>query len=231
MEKKQSELCFEILKRFHRAGILKDFVLIGSWCVYFYKEYFPGSPYISQAVIKTRDIDFLVGDPGKIKKEVDIPELLKDLGFVTIFKGDKGYIKLDHPELILEFLVPEKGRGIDKPYSLRKLGVNAVALRFLDFLLADTIKVKSEDFVLTLLHPANFALHKLIIFQRRSNREKAVKDKNAALDVLKALIEKGEMHKIEKTFVSVPPKWRKKILKGLEESGEEQILHILRNSA
>ena len=26
-------------KRFYKAGILNDFILIGSWCIYFYKDY------------------------------------------------------------------------------------------------------------------------------------------------------------------------------------------------
>ena len=130
MEKKQSDLCFEILRRFHNAGILDDLILIGSWCVYFYKEYFNDMPYIDQSTMRTRDIDFLIDKPTKIKHTVNIPELLKDLGFVTIFKGREGYIKLDHPDLMLEFLVPEKGKGTDKPVPLTKLGMNAVALRF-----------------------------------------------------------------------------------------------------
>ncbi len=100
MEKKQSELCLEILRRFHKAGILDDFILIGSWCMYFYKEYFSNASYIDQATIRTRDIDFLIDKPAKIKHTVNIPELLKDLGFVTIFKGREGYIKLDHPDLM-----------------------------------------------------------------------------------------------------------------------------------
>lgn len=115
MEKKQYELCLEILRRFHKEGILDNLILIGSWCVYFYADYFRGIPYIDQATIRTRDIDFLVDDPAHIKREIDIPALLKDLGFVTIYKGSKGYIKLDHPDLILEFLVPEKGKGSNRP--------------------------------------------------------------------------------------------------------------------
>ena len=98
MEKKQYELCLEILRRFHKAGVLDDFILIGSWCIYFYKDYFSNTPFIDHITIKTRDIDFLIGNPTSIKREVNIPELLKDLGFVTIFKGSKGYIKLDHPD-------------------------------------------------------------------------------------------------------------------------------------
>ncbi|MDP2911532.1 MAG: GSU2403 family nucleotidyltransferase fold protein, partial [Candidatus Omnitrophota bacterium] len=134
MEKNQYKLCFEVLRRFNKAGILDGLILIGSWCLYFYKDYFENISYIDISTIRTRDIDFLVPIPARIKKEADIPNLLKDLGFVIEFKGSKGYIKLDHPDLIVEFLVPEKGRGSDKPYRLPQLGMNATPLRFLSFL-------------------------------------------------------------------------------------------------
>ncbi|MEW6086768.1 MAG: GSU2403 family nucleotidyltransferase fold protein [bacterium] len=230
MEKKQSELCLEILRRFNKAGILDEFILIGSWCIYFYKEYFPAIPYIDQLTIRTRDIDFLVDKPANIKRKIDVPELLKDLGYVTIFRGSKGYIKLDHPDLIVEFLVPEKGKGADKPHPLPKLGINAVALRFLNFLSGNTIKVKVEDFYLTLPHPANFALHKLIIFQRRLKEEKAIKDRNTAIEILKALIHKGESGVIKNVFNTVPSKWQNKIIKGLESAEELSFLKILKGN-
>ena len=38
MEKSQYNLCIEILRRFHKAGLLNDFILIGSWAMVFYKE-------------------------------------------------------------------------------------------------------------------------------------------------------------------------------------------------
>ena len=227
MEKRQSELCLEILRRFNSAGVLRDFILIGSWCVYFYKDYFSNVPYIDQATIKTRDIDFLINNPSGIRQEVNVPALLKDLGFVTTIKGNKGYIKLDHPDLLLEFLVPEKGKGTDKPVHLPKLGMNAVALRFLSFLSTNTIKVKVENFYVTLPHPANFALHKLIIFQRRLKQDKAVKDRNIAIEILKALIDKGESSIIKDVFNSIPKKWQARVLKGLNKSEDKDIVAVL----
>lgn len=228
MERKQSDLCLEILRRFQKAGILNNFILIGSWYIYFYNEYFSEIKYIAHRTIKTRDIDFLIDNPGRINQEIDVPALLEDLGFVVVFKGSKGYIKLEHPDLILEFLVPEKGRGIDKPYPLPKLGINAVALRFLSFLSNNTIRVKVENFYLTLPHPANFAIHKLIIFQRRIKEDKAVKDRNTAIEILKALIKNGELKIIKKVFNSTIPKWQKKIIRGLEETKEREILGLLK---
>ena len=225
MEKNQYELCVKVLKRLEKAGVLKDVILIGSWCIPFYKEYFAGIKYIS--AIKTRDVDFLIPNPHGIKVNVNIPELLKDLGFIIGYRGAKGYIKLEHPDLVVEFLSPEKGRGTDRPIPVPKLGVNAVALRFLSLLIDNVIKVKVEDFEVLLPHPANFALHKLIIFQRRFKEEKAIKDRNSAIEILKALINKGETNTIRRVFGSLLPKWQKKVIKGLEEAKEREILSLL----
>ena len=225
MEKNQYELCLEVLRRLNRTGVLKDVILIGSWCVPFYKSYFEGVEY--SAVIKTRDVDFLVPAPSKIKTKIDIPNILKDLGFVVGFKGPEGYIRLEHLNLIVEFLVPEKGRGLDKPYQLPQFGLNAQALRFLNLLIQNTIEVKIEDIKIKLPHAANFALHKLIIFQRRVNKDKALKDRRTAIEILKALIAKGEANIIRKVFDSVPQKWQKKIMKGLNESKEKDILEAI----
>ncbi|MBU1906217.1 MAG: hypothetical protein KJ923_04390 [Candidatus Omnitrophica bacterium] len=126
-------------------------------------------------------------------------------------------------------MVPEKGKGTDKPVHLPKLGMNAVALRFLTFLSANTIKVKVEDFYVTLPHPVNFALHKLIIFQRRLKQDKATKDRNIAIEILKSLIEKGESSVIKQSFNSIPKKWQNKIIKGLDKVEDRDILVILTN--
>ena len=226
MEKKQFELCLNVLRRFHEAGILQNLILIGSWCIIFYKDYF-NSAEIDRIGFKTRDMDFLVDNPSKIKNEVDVPLLLEDLGFVTHFRGEKGYIRLDHPDLILEFLVAEKGKGSNRPFLLPKLKVNAIPLRFLNFLSSNTMKVKVEDFFITLPHPANFALHKLIIFQRRQKEDKAVKDRRMAISILDMLIEKGEAAYIKKIFLASPSKWQSKIITGLKTGDEKHILEIL----
>ncbi len=91
----------------------------------------------------------------------------------------------------------------------------------------NVIKAKVEDFEVSLPHPANFALHKLIIFQRRLKEDKAIKDRNAAVEILKALITKGEAVTIKHVFNSMLPKWQKKVIKGLEEAKEKDILNLL----
>lgn len=213
MEKKQYELCLEILRRFHKRRLLTEFILIGSWCIPFYEQYFSDPGYMQGVALRTRDIDFLIDRPQALKAKVNIPELLKDLGFIKVFQGQKGYIKLDHPDLILEFLTPERGRGLDRPFPLPSLGVNATALRFLTFLAQNPIKVKIENFFIQLPHPARFGLHKLIISPRRSKPEKAAKDRDAGLGVLRALMAYGQTRAITEAFQSVPRKGKKRFWK------------------
>ncbi len=207
-----------MLRRFDKAGILKDIILIGSWCIPFYKSYFAGTKYPS--AIRTRDMDFLIPNPTRIKTPIDIPELLRDLGFIIGYNGEEGLIRLEHPELIVEFLSPEKGKGTDKPIPLPALGVNAVGLRFLALLTDNIIKIRVEDFDILMPHPINFSLHKLIISQYRPKEEKSVKDMDAAIGILKALIEKGDIYLIREVYCSLLPKWKKRVLKGLEQTDE-----------
>ncbi len=59
---KQYDLCLEVLRRLQKAGVLREVMIIGSWCIYFYRNYFSDIEYTSS--IRTRDLDFLV--PKKI---------------------------------------------------------------------------------------------------------------------------------------------------------------------
>ncbi len=225
MEKSQYELCIEVLRRLDKASLLKNIVLVGSWCTLFYKEFFGRTRYMES--LKTRDMDLLIPQPTIIKTKVDVAELLKDLGFVVGFTGSKGYTRLEHPQLIVEFLVPERGKGSDKPYPLPQLGLNAQALRFLDFLARKTITTKVADVTITLPHPANFALHKLLILTRRSAPEKQMKDKEGAVRILKALIDNDQGNLINEVFHTMPRRWQGIVKKQLTDLDEKKILDIL----
>ena len=227
MEKSQYDLCVEVLCRLDKAGILKDIVLVGSWCTHFYKDFFGSKNYMTS--LTTRDLDLLIPQPRTIKAKTDVAELLRDLGFVVGFTGSKGYIRLEHPQLIVEFLVPERGRSSNKPYSLPQLGLNAQALRFLEYLSVNTITSKIGSIRLKLPHPANFALHKLVVVGRRPKAEKQAKDKESAIRILNALINTNQSAAIEKAFKAMPKKWQGKVKKQLTGITEERILEVLKH--
>jgi hypothetical protein len=221
---KTYDLCLEVLERLQKSGILGGMIIIGSWCQYFYKTYFSKVDYSSS--IRTRDIDFLVPVPPKFRKKADVPEILKDLGFISEFRAE-GHIRLIHPNLIIEFLVPERGGGCDKPYPLPQIGMNAQSLRFLDFLSQNSMKLKFKSLELNLPHPAAFALQKLIISYRRPREEKKQRDRQVAFHILDCLIEQGEEDEIRNLFNSFPKKWKASVLKALEASEEKNILALL----
>ena len=225
MEKKQYELCVEVLRRLNKTGVLKDLILVGSWCIPFYKDYFKTIKYATS--IRTRDVDFMVPGHIKIKTRVDVVELLKDLGFVVGFQGREGYIRLEHPDLAIEFLVPEKGRGSNKPFPLKELGINAQPLRYLSLLTQKIIHTEVDGIKIYLPHPVIFAFHKLIIATLRKNEDKATKDIEGALRILKAVLDKGEKVLIKITFDSIIPTWQKKVLKTLKSMGEIELLRLL----
>jgi len=224
-QKKQYKLIVEVLRRFNNKGILKNVILIGSWCIPLYKNYFKELKNLS--MLRTRDIDLLVPLNSKFKDKIDVAELLKDLGFMQDFFGDAGYIKLIHTDLILEFLVPERGKGSDKPYELAGLGINAQRLRFLDMLTKDTVKGEIEGINIILPHPVSFALHKLLICKRRigpNKKEKSSKDMNIAIQILNELIKNKDIAPIKGIFKSLHKNWQREIIKVLEAEEEIDIL-------
>jgi hypothetical protein len=225
VEKSQYDLCIKVLRRLDKAGILKDIVLVGSWCTLFYRKFFGRTKYMTS--LTTRDMDLLIPKPKAIKTKTDVAELLKDLGFVVGFTGSQGYIRLEHPQLIVEFLVPEQGRGSNRPYTLPQLGLNAQALRFLEFLSQNTIKSKVASITIALPHPANFALHKLLVISRRPKAEKQAKDKETAVRILIALIDSNKRAAINKAFRAMPKRWQRQVKKQLTDITEKKILEVL----
>ena len=147
MEKKKYDLCLEVLRRMKKEGLLDKIMLVGSWCIVLYEDYFKGKSILP--VIRTRDLEFLFPVPLDLDRKTDLYDLLKDLGFVLDYKGEQGYIIFQHPDLILEFLVPARGKEPDKPFPLDQLGINAQALRFMDALARNPIQILFNDVTVT----------------------------------------------------------------------------------
>ena len=214
----QRTLCHSVLERLAKAGVLEDVVLIGSWCLEGYKSYFGRKT--SMTALRTRDIDFLVPRPTRLRHSVDVPALIEDLGFVTDFHRG-GYIRLVHPELIVEFLVPERGRGTDHPVPLPQLRLNAQALRFLNMLAENTITATLDGVRVHMPHPAAFAIHKLLIAPRRKGRTgKQAKDLDAAAAVLEALRAHGDIESVRRHFDSMPAPWQASVRQTLSSRQE-----------
>jgi len=68
---KQNNLFLATLGALYKSGAFEYIILIGSWCYYFYRAYFNNAPEIP--VVRTMDIDFLIPNPVKIRKDINIP--------------------------------------------------------------------------------------------------------------------------------------------------------------
>ena len=211
-----------------RAGILDKIMLAGSWCVLLYQDYFKGKSILP--VLRTRDLEFLFPIPLNLGRKTDLFDLLKDLGFVLDYRGEQGYIIFQHPDLILEFLVPARGRESDKPFPLDQLGINAQALKFMDALARDPIQMLFNDVTVTLPHPADFALHKLLIAGRRNKKDKAAKDRAQALALLTALNISGDIETVRTAYSAMPKSWQKTIRQELLTLSEEQLSELIQKT-
>ena len=153
---------------------------------------------------------------------------MESRGFLKVYRGSEGYIKLEHPDLSIEFLVPERGRDRGKPYPVPQLAVNAQPLRFLDFLINNTILIDAEGLHIRMPHPAAYALHKFIVFKRRQKKDKHERDIEGALRVFRELIRHNHHSDIKLIFRRMHGKWQKKIIANLKSIDELEIIDILR---
>jgi len=225
LDRKQRNLLMKVLKLLQQEGLLEHLIVAGSWCIYFYKFYYNKRQPI--ATLRTRDIDFFIPSPKAIKIEIDLPELLKHLGFIIDFQGRAGYIRFVHPELFIEFLVPERGRSIDKPYPLKQLKINAQPLRFLEILQLKTINVKVKDFDLTLPHPSCFVLHKTIVYKRRPKKDKRARDIEQIIRILDLIQRQNELDSLAEVYSQLHRKRQNKIISNLNEIGQVDIAELL----
>ena len=198
------EIIIRILKVFADNGLWDVGVeLIGSWCFALYQEHLGVRKY----PFRTPDIDFLIPQPFKLKKKIDLVKLLEPLVFKLSIDND-GYVYLWSPELKIEFLTPERGRGTAGPKEIKNMGINAIPLRYVDMLFKDPIKLVEQGVAVKIPNPAAFAFHKLLISGRRKKKDKQDRDIEQALAILDSfpLTESADL------YLTFPRPWRKQIL-------------------
>jgi len=212
----QFDLFNRTIIRLGESGVLSDMILIGSWCLYFYRIEFDNANEIP--LIRTLDLDFLIYNPPKIKHKVDVSELLSELGFIEEFGLLGGHSKFIHPDLEVEFVFPEKGRGKEGPYKIKEININAQGLRFVQMLQEHTIQIPYNDFKVTVPEPGAFMLHKFHISRRRTKKGKREKDIETAIELGEFLLTmNSQVSKIKMIFDDLPAKWQKEILKIIQE--------------
>ena len=70
----------EILTVLSNEGILKNVILIGSWCLLFYKYIFDNF----EPTVKTTDLDFYVPDVKSVKEGSGLINSLKEINYDVV---------------------------------------------------------------------------------------------------------------------------------------------------
>ena len=76
MESNEQHL-IQVLKVLESEGTLQNSILIGSWCLLFYKYLFENF----EPTIRTTDIDFLIPNPKAIKEKNGLVKSLKEINY------------------------------------------------------------------------------------------------------------------------------------------------------
>ena len=217
---KERDLFFAVLFSLDKAEVFRDIILIGGWCPLVYKEYFDNPVEISAQ--RTADLDILVPNPPRIHKEIDVSLILNKLGFDRQVSPLDGYEKYVHPDLDVEFLTPERGRGREKPYTIDKLHVNAQGLRYLDLIQSHVMEISFRRILLNVPEPAAYVLHKFIVSGRRNKTFKREKDIETARQIGEYLLEhENQRKKMREIYLGMPEKWKKDLMKIVRGASEK----------
>jgi hypothetical protein len=148
-----------------------------------------------------------------------VHEIFRKRGFITQMYGD-GFAKFIHRELTFEFLTDAGAKPDENRFSIKALNIVAQELHFMNIPLAHNMTVQYKDISLKIPEPEAFALHKLIVSQRRLKPEKRAKDIETAKGMF--LFFKGKERHIQRLnqIISEMPKgWQKKITAALQNTG------------
>jgi hypothetical protein len=212
------EILYTILKDLQEIGVLKHVVIVGSWCQEFYRHHYEDSFQIPAT--RTMDADILIPRRIKVENRVDLFEVFQKRGFVPQIHYESGFAKFIHRELTFEFLTDAGAKPEEKQLRFKDLNIVAQELHFMNIPLAHHMTVQYKDITLNIPEPEAFALHKLIVSQRRSNHDKKEKDADTARGMFQFF--KGKEHRVSRLHQiidEIPKGWQKKIQVALDATG------------
>lgn len=224
---------FEVLER---AGVfLAGGVLVGSHAFALYGNML--GVHWKSALTQTHDID--IADDYHIQIGIDQkPIRLRDallesgLGFFEVPALDRGLpstrFAIRSRQIAVDILTPMRGKTSHKPIVLTALGVSAEPVRYLDYLLEDVqpaVVIAQSGVLVNVPTPARFALHKLVVAQRRpaTQQTKALKDIDQAIQLVEVLLEfrPGDLTLAWEAALLQPQKFQTEIGRGLKRLPSE----------
>ena len=186
---------------------------------------------------KTQDIDFegdnrialALYEDNTVKADVATDNINSDLGFTRILqlnhKHPSTSFSIRKKELHVDIFTPMIGKPVDKPILINSLNTYAQPLRFLDYLFESVVPavvIYNAGVLINVPQPARFALHKLVISQRRVNiknnlkAKKDIKQASALLHIL-AKDRPGDISLAWEAATKMPAKFFTQLEKGMEK--------------
>ena len=191
------------------------------------------------AFSRTSDIDIAddamkVGIPqvGDLETKLKNSEL--DLHQIFNLKNQPtSSFNFQKEQIHLEFLTPLYGPD-RSPIMTANLKISATGLRFLDFLLEETepaVVIAKAGILVNVPNPGRFAIHKLVVSERRStfDANKAKKDRAQAKMLIECLIEDrpGDLHLAMEAAQKMPNKFQMQLKRGLDTLPEDLVAKII----
>jgi hypothetical protein len=215
------DLLIKVLGDLQDVGILKHLVLVGSWCQDFYRYQF-GNPKEIPAT-KTMDADILIPRRmPRVNPAVDIVAIMQKNDFIFEIGPASGLYKFNHPLLKVEFLTDPGAKPDEVARHFKQLGVTAQELHFMSLPLTYNYPLTYKHITFNIPEPEAFALHKLIVCQRRINKEKAEKDRLTAQGMFQFIqTDPQRVQRLHQILGEQSKSWQKTINKALEKTGLE----------
>jgi len=179
------------LEFFKTLLILKDYlpyiVIAGGWAPLIYYHYLLSDK--TRVPLRTMDIDIVIPEQLRKRKDKTVDALLKEAGFETRFKSRHKPPVVSYEGVIgdfdveIEFLTHLRGSGKDQVTVVQK-GLHAQMLRYINILLENNIVVEIDDFEISegtfmrvrVPTPGAFIFQKGLTFPRRTRDIKKAKD-------------------------------------------------------
>lgn len=195
-----------ILTVLDEEGVLKNLILIGSWCLLFYKNIFENF----DPLVRTTDIDFYVPDVKAVKEKNGLINSLKEINYDLVhdsLTSKSTFISPDGFEL--EFLT-KLNRSQLSCVKLGNTGIYAESLSYIELFTGNYIEVDYHGIIVKLASPSSFVLQKLLINENRKNKKE--KDINAVKHVLTFIKASRKYNQeLASLYNSLPNKWKRKI--------------------
>jgi hypothetical protein len=166
--------------------------------------------------------------------KIDLRQAIIDseLGFVEVPALNRGspstQFRIRGRQLSVDILTPMHGRTSSKPVHLKSLNIYAEPVRFLDYLLEDAqpaVVIARGGLLVNVPAPARYALHKLVIAERRiaAFQTKARKDVRQAEQLLQVLLRDrpGDLRTAWVAAAKLAPKFRQQLRAGLARLAPE----------